>query len=245
MWAWPLEYREQSSDLFSRPVGKEIRYANAHRSPHHFTQNARYGAANRSASPFHPAIAGLTRSHCLKGGRGGPTDQLKIGHELGCSNLTVGKWRRRYLALGLPGLQDAIRSGRPRTIAAPTRVQVISVASTLPHAQDRTVTRWTLDEIVATLLEALHTDGISRSSIWRILQDVDLKPHKSAYWLNSHDEDFEVKAHNICQLYAKALALLPAKPFADLLRRENRHASARTQSPHQTRQAGPTRTTRT
>jgi transposase len=131
---------------------------------------------------------------------------LKIGHELGCSNLTVGKWRRRYLALGLPGLQDAIRSGRPRTIAAPTRVQVISVASTLPQEQDRTVTRWTLDEIVATLLEALHTDGISRSSIWRILQDVDLKPHKSAYWLNSHDEDFDVKAHNICQLYAKALA---------------------------------------
>src|SRR3977135_2726598 len=99
-----------------------------------------------------------------------PTN-LHIGHELGCSNLTVGKWRRRYLALGLPGLQDAIRSGRPRTIAAPTRVQVISVASTLPQEQDRTVTRWTLDEIVATLLEALHTDGISRSSIWRILQD--------------------------------------------------------------------------
>src|SRR5712691_7838406 len=30
-----------------------------------------------------------------------PTN-LQIGHELGCSNLTVGKWRRRYLALGFP-----------------------------------------------------------------------------------------------------------------------------------------------
>lgn len=134
-----------------------------------------------------------------------PTN-LQIGHELGCSNLTVGKWRRRYLALGFPGLQDAMRSGRPRTIASPTRVQVISVASALPQAQDRTVTRWTLAEIVATLLDALHTDAISRSSIWRILHDVDLKPHKSAYWLNSHDEDFDAKAHIICQLYAKALA---------------------------------------
>src|SRR6266478_6447111 len=72
-----------------------------------------------------------------------PTN-LHIGHELGCSNLTVGKWRRRYLALGLPGLQDARRSGRPRTIASPTRVQVISVASALPHDQDRPVTRWTI-----------------------------------------------------------------------------------------------------
>src|SRR5712692_4451754 len=133
-----------------------------------------------------------------------PTN-LNIGHELGCSNLTVGKWRRRYLALGLPGLQDAMRAGRPRTIASPTRVQVISVASALPQAQDRTVTRWTLDEIVATLLDALHTDTISRSSIWRILQDVDLKPHKSEYWLNSHDEDFDAKAQTICQLYAKAI----------------------------------------
>jgi len=79
------------------------------------------------------------------------------------------------------------------------------VASTLPHDQKRTVTRWTLDEIVATLLDALHTDPISRSSIWRILQDVDLKPHKSEYWLKSHDADFDAKAHTICQLYAHAI----------------------------------------
>jgi putative transposase len=71
-----------------------------------------------------------------------PTN-LKSGDELGCSNLTVGKWRRRSLHLGFPGLQDAIRSGRPRTIAAPTRVQVITIASALPQEQDRTVTRWT------------------------------------------------------------------------------------------------------
>ena len=57
----------------------------------------------------------------------------------------------------------------------------------------------------APLLEALHTDAISRSSIWRLLQDVDLKPHKSAYWLNSHDAHFDTKAQTICQLYAKAL----------------------------------------
>ena len=117
----------------------------------------------------------------------------------------MGKWRRRYLALGLSGLQDAIRSGRPARIAPPTRVQVISVASTLPQDQDRPVTRWTLDEIVTTVLDTLDTDAISRSSIWRILQDVDLKPHKSEYWLNSHDEDFDAKAHTICQLYARRL----------------------------------------
>src|SRR2546425_504138 len=134
-----------------------------------------------------------------------PTNRT-IGRELSCSNLTVGTWRRRYVDRGFPGLQDAIRSGRPRAIVSPTRVQGISVASTLPQDQDRTVTRWTLDELVATLRETLNTAPISRSSIWRILQDVDLKPHKSEYWLNSHEEDFDAKAHDICQLYTQALA---------------------------------------
>jgi transposase len=131
---------------------------------------------------------------------------LTISRELGCDNHTAGKWRRRYLNLGLSGLQDAVRSGRPKRISPSIRVHVVSVASTLPHDQDRSVTRWSLDEIVTTLLDTLHTDSISRSSIWRILHDVDLKPHQSAYWLNSHDEDFDAKAQRICQLYVGALS---------------------------------------
>jgi transposase len=133
-----------------------------------------------------------------------PTN-MHIGRQLGCSPRTVGKWRRRYHDQGVSGLHDALRSGRPRTILAPTRVQVISVASTLPQDQDRPVTRWTLDEIVATVLDDLHSNALSRSSVWRILNDLDLKPHKSEYWLNSHDAHFEAKAHAICQLYIKAL----------------------------------------
>jgi hypothetical protein len=80
------------------------------------------------------------------------------------------------------------------------------VASTLPQDHERTVTRWTLDEMMATLLDAVHTDTISRSSLWRILPDVDRKPHKSAYWLKSHEADFAAKAQALCQLYAQAIA---------------------------------------
>jgi hypothetical protein len=53
------------------------------------------------------------------------------------------------------------------------------VASTLPQDHERTVTRWTLDEIVTTMLAARRTEASSRSSMWRILHDVDLKPHQS------------------------------------------------------------------
>lgn len=82
-------------------------------------------------------------------------------------------------------------------MASPLRGQGISVARTLPHAQERPVTRGTVDAIVATWLDALPTDAISRASLWRILHAVDLKPHKSADGLNSHAEDCAAKAHPI------------------------------------------------
>jgi hypothetical protein len=39
---------------------------------------------------------------------------LQVAQELHCNRHTVGRWRSRYLAHGLSGLQDAPRPGRPR-----------------------------------------------------------------------------------------------------------------------------------
>ena len=49
----------------------------------------------RAAAPDHP-------SH------------LQVANELQWNRQTVTRWRRRYLAQGLSGLQDAPRPGRPR-----------------------------------------------------------------------------------------------------------------------------------
>ncbi len=68
-------------------------------------------------------------------------------------------------------------------------------------------TRWSLDDLVAALFQS-RTWTMSRSSIWRILEEADLKPHRSVYWLNSHDPDFEAKAHDICSLYINARRFL-------------------------------------
>ena len=45
---------------------------------------------------------------------------------------------------------------------------------------------------------------MSRSTVWRTLDQADLKPHRSVYWLNSHDPDFDRKATEICQLYVQS-----------------------------------------
>ena len=54
---------------------------------------------------------------------------------------------------------------------------------------------------------ALDLGSMSRSTIHRILTEADLKPHRSSYWLNSHDPDFAAKAKEICQLYLDAPVL--------------------------------------
>lgn len=42
---------------------------------------------------------------------------LQIAAEFHCDRHTVATWRQRYLAQGLAGLQDAPRSGRPRSFS--------------------------------------------------------------------------------------------------------------------------------
>jgi hypothetical protein len=85
------------------------------------------------------------------------------------------------------------------------RLDVISMASSSTTEHEQKATRWALDDLAGALInQAHHTQAMSRSTIWRILDEADLKPHRSVYWLNSHDPDFDVKARAICQLYVKA-----------------------------------------
>jgi transposase len=52
----------------------------------------------------------------LHAAAGNPSNQ-ELAADLGCDRHTVGQWRERFVAKGLEGLQDAPRSGRPRTFS--------------------------------------------------------------------------------------------------------------------------------
>jgi putative transposase len=52
----------------------------------------------RAAAPDHPS-------------------NLQVANDFRCNRHTVGRWRHRYLAQGLNGLQDAPRPGRPRRVS--------------------------------------------------------------------------------------------------------------------------------
>ncbi len=66
---------------------------------------------------------------------------------------------------------------------------------------------WSLDDLAYHILKDAHYRDMSRSTVQRILADADLQPHRSRYWLQSHDADFEAKALDICGLYLQAPAL--------------------------------------
>src|SRR5207253_966963 len=85
------------------------------------------------------------------------------------------------------------------------RVTVLSLATKKPTTYHCPAPRWSLDDLVVALQQRPGAQARSRSSLWRLLEEADLQPHGSVYWLNRHDPDFEAKAHAICQRYVHAL----------------------------------------
>jgi hypothetical protein len=83
----------------------------------------------------------------------------------------------------------------------------MTMATRKPPTYHCPATRWSLDDLVAAL-QQYRREPMSRSSIWRLLDEADLKPPRSVSWLNSHDPDFEAKAQVICAVYRKALDFL-------------------------------------
>ena len=110
------------------------------------------------------------------------------------------------------------------------RLDVMSMATRKPVTSHCVATRWSLDDLVAAL-EQQHPWSMSRSSIWRILDEADLKPHRSIYWLNSHDPDFDAKAKAICGLYVQSPTLYRHGRVGHLHRREDGHADSAAQAP--------------
>lgn len=98
----------------------------------------------------------------------------------------------------------------PRAPAVPgdfppsERLHVINLASSKTEDHQHPDSSWTLDNLAFEILQDAHRRDMHRSTIHRILNEADLKPHKSVYWLNSHDPDFDAKAKSICQLYLDA-----------------------------------------
>jgi len=114
-----------------------------------------------------------------------------VAAQLGCSEATVGKWRRRFVAEGLDGLTDEPRPGAPRSVSDEQVEQV--VVATLERTP-RDATHWSRASM------ATET-GLSRSTVGRIWRAFGLKPHLVDTFKLSSDPLFIEKVRDVVGLY--------------------------------------------
>lgn len=139
-------------------------------------------------APSTPQALALRSRIVLKASAGLSNQQ--IAAELDIPAVTVGKWRRSFAQLGLDGLHDAPRSGRPPKHDLKVRQKVQTLACQQPESQGR----WT----VRTLAREL---GLPHSTVHTILQASDLPLHRIRTFTFSPDPDFEAKLLDIVGLY--------------------------------------------
>lgn len=115
---------------------------------------------------------------------------------------TVRKWRCRFAAEGLPGLDDRPRSGRPPRFTPAQVAEVKALACQLPTEAGAPLSRWSSSELARHAVEACVAESISSSTVRRWLKSDAIKPWQYRSWIFPRDPDFGAKAARILDLYA-------------------------------------------
>ena len=128
-----------------------------------------------------------------------------VAQQLGCDEDTVGKWRRRFHEQHLKGLWDSPRSGRPSKFSAEQKVRVLQKATESPAQNGVPFSHWDSVALSRLAVDAGIAESIHPSTVWRWLDEADLQPHRTRYWLQSPDADFEVRMRDVTQVYLSAI----------------------------------------
>jgi transposase len=121
----------------------------------------------------------------------GKTD-LEISATLGISNQKAARWRKRFLRVGLSGLErDAPRPGRKPAIPATVKEELIRKTT---QSKPANATHW------STRTMAAET-GVSEATVRRVWRAHGLKPHLLTGFKVSKDKRFIEKLEAIVGLY--------------------------------------------
>jgi transposase-like protein len=149
-----------------------------------------------------------------------------IAAEVGLHPDQVGMWRRRWqesydalvaiecrestatLTRAIEQvLSDAPRSGSPGTFTAEQVTQILATACEPPENSGRPIDNWTHRELADEVIQRGIVASISVRQVGRYLEQADLQPHRSKYWLNTKEKDpevFEQQVQTVCQTYLEA-----------------------------------------
>lgn len=140
----------------------------------------------------------------------------EIMRRVGVSRPTIYKCLDKALAAGVQaGLKDTYHRPREPEILEDAKAWVVSLACTKPKDHGLSSELWTLSALAKYVATHAVETGFPRlaqavkTTIWRILNEQDIKPHRIRYYLERRDPDFEQKMREVLMVY-QDVSLVPA-----------------------------------
>lgn len=159
-------------------------------------------AASRTAPMREVERAGVL----LKYAQG--TSISEIQRQLGVSRPMIYKCIDKALAAGVQaGLKDAYHRPYAPEITEEAKAWVVSVACAKPKELGLAAELWSIAALARHIAEHAEAAGFPRlagagkSTVWRILDENQLKPHKITYYLEKRDPHFDRKMHEVLMVY--------------------------------------------
>ncbi|MBV8486734.1 MAG: helix-turn-helix domain-containing protein, partial [Planctomycetaceae bacterium] len=135
----------------------------------------------------------------------GPRTAAVAAH-LECDVGTVRRTCQRYRDSGVPGLlKEPQRPGRPAQISPPQRARIVELACLEPVAKGLHITHWSSEDLARQAVADGIVEAISPRTVRRILDHVDLQPHRTRSWRTTRlDPLFKSRAEKVLWCYANA-----------------------------------------
>jgi hypothetical protein len=101
-----------------------------------------------------------------------------------------------------------LASGVPRRFPPLQRAQIVELACLEPIAEGLHITHWTSQDLARQAVADGIVPHISPRTVWQILHDVDLQPHRTRYWRTTRlDARFKERAEKVLWCYGNAWRL--------------------------------------
>jgi transposase len=132
----------------------------------------------------------------------------RIRNEVNTSRPTIYLCIDKALAAGIKmGLKDIYHKPKEAVITDEAKVWIINIACTKPKDHGLAAEFWTFKELA--LFTRIHAPenghdclkNANKATVWRILNEHPIKPHKKRYYLERRDEHFEEKMKIILMIY--------------------------------------------
>lgn len=131
-----------------------------------------------------------------------------LQRQIGVSRPMIYKCIDKALAAGVKmGLKDTYHRPHEPEISDEARAWVASIACTKPKDHDLAAELWTISGLAQFVSEHAEAAGFPRmahagkSTVWRILDENEIKPHKIRYYLEKRDPDFDRKMQEVLLVY--------------------------------------------